>query len=330
MSMFDEQNRVDVERIEGAESAVNNPVGGVGGRLRAAREAREMSVEDVARMLKLSGHQVVAIESGDWNSLPGKTIIRGFVRNYARLVGLDGDRLMAEMNGLGVHQSPELKPITGTPVSLPREGKADRRDVVRVAFGIILLAVAMLIYFFLPHDAWQSVVSAYEAVTQLNETAKEPVVQPQALAVVAEDQPEAAVVPGLATAETAAQPAEASAVQSKPEGGARENETAATAVVTPIEGMPTPQAETTAPATLSATAVLKFKFTEPSWVEIRDRTGKTLLSQLNAAGTEREIVGEPPLSLVVGNASNVTLWYKGKLVEMSKRSKDDVARLTIE
>ena len=76
--------------------------------------------------------------------------------------------------------------------------------------------------------------------------------------------------------------------------------------------------------------MLKFKFAEPSWVEIRDRNGKTLLSQLNGAGTEREVVGEPPLSLVVGNASNVTLWYKGRIVEMSKRSKDDVARLTVE
>ena len=59
---------------------------------------------------------------------------------------------------------------------------------------------------------------------------------------------------------------------------------------------------------VASAAVVRFKFDQPSWVEIRDRGGKILLSQLNAAGSEKEVAGDPPLSLVVGNASYVTLW----------------------
>ena len=61
-----------------------------------------------------------------------------------------------------------------------------------------------------------------------------------------------------------------------------------------------------------------------------ERGGKIVFSQLNPAGSQREVVGQPPFSLIVGNAAHVTLQYKGKDVDLTKRSKDDVARLILE
>ena len=52
--------------------------------------------------------------------------------------------------------------------------------------------------------------------------------------------------------------------------------------------------------------------------------------QDNAAGSEREVEGQPPFSVVIGNSKHVTLQYKGTAVDLSKRSKDDVARVTVE
>ena len=76
---------------------------------------------------------------------------------------------------------------------------------------------------------------------------------------------------------------------------------------------------------------LKFSFDQPSWVEVRDRSGEVIFSQLCQAGSQRDIEGQPPFSLVVGNSSHVTLLYNGKAVDFSKhRSKDGVARLTLE
>jgi cytoskeleton protein RodZ len=43
----------------------------------------------VAQSLKLGPRQVAALENEDWQSLPGNTMIRGFVRNYARLLNID-------------------------------------------------------------------------------------------------------------------------------------------------------------------------------------------------------------------------------------------------
>ena len=93
----------------------------------------------------------------------------------------------------------------------------------------------------------------------------------------------------------------------------------------------------TAPVTETKTAVastgdnvLRFDFSKAAWVEVKDRSGQILFSQLSPAGSQREVSGQPPFSLIVGNAGNVTLQYKGKGVDLSKRSKDDVARLTLE
>jgi len=75
---------------------------------------------------------------------------------------------------------------------------------------------------------------------------------------------------------------------------------------------------------------LKLSFSQPSWVEIRDGSGQIIFSQLNPAGSQSDIRGQPPFALVIGNASNVTVQYKGKVVELTQRSQEDVARLTLE
>ena len=66
--------------------------------MREARVARGLELGDVAQTLKLGLRQVEAVEADAWDSLPGQTFIRGFVRNYARLVQIDSAVLMAQLD----------------------------------------------------------------------------------------------------------------------------------------------------------------------------------------------------------------------------------------
>jgi cytoskeleton protein RodZ len=166
--------------------------------------------------------------------------------------------------------------------------------------------LALVAYFFLPADMWQSTVQAIKDASQSNEAvvdtvADTPPVGPETPAPVAQVEsvtPEQPVV--------VPEPASVSEpVIQRTEGLAAE-------VQTPV------------------TNVLKFGFTQPSWVEVRDRNGQIIFSQKNPAGSQRDVQGQPPFSVVIGNAAHVTLHYKGNAVDLSKRSKDDVARLTIE
>lgn len=282
----------------------------VGQQLSTARLAKGLAASDVAKALKLSLRQVEALEADDWPSLPCKTIIRGFVRNYARLLGLDSDRLMAALDRLTMPQGAELEMSVGTPVSLPQEGKVDRRDFVRVLSGLIVLLLAVAAYFFLPQQWLQSTLSAWQSATQQAseiKAAAEPAIAPEPAEAPAAPAPDAAA-PQAAVSPTPAVLPEPSPTPEPPAASA----TAATAV---------------APASLSA---LQFSFAQPSWVEVRDRSGQVIFSKKNDAGTERVVEGEPPFAVIIGNAGFVTLQYKGKPVDLSKRSKEDVARLTVE
>ena len=73
-------------QVQASYDAAATPVPtSAGALLREAREAAGMSIDAVAQQLKLAPRQVQALEDGDFAHLPGRTFVRGFMRNYARL-----------------------------------------------------------------------------------------------------------------------------------------------------------------------------------------------------------------------------------------------------
>ena len=64
--------------------------------------------------------------------------------------------------------------------------------------------------------------------------------------------------------------------------------------------------------------------------KIKDGNGNTLMSRLNAAGSERVVRGTPPFTVVVGNAPNVKVTYDDKDIDLQPHTKVDVARITLE
>ncbi|UXY14255.1 helix-turn-helix domain-containing protein [Chitiniphilus purpureus] len=73
---------------------------GVGPRLKARREQMGLAIDQVANQLKLARKQIEAIEADHYETLPGNTFARGFVRNYAKLLELEAAPLLADLEGL--------------------------------------------------------------------------------------------------------------------------------------------------------------------------------------------------------------------------------------
>jgi transcriptional regulator with XRE-family HTH domain len=69
----------------------------IGERLRAARETKGLSLDEVAGQTRIPVRHLQHIESGDWDALPAATYSVGFVRSYGNAVGLDGAALGAEL-----------------------------------------------------------------------------------------------------------------------------------------------------------------------------------------------------------------------------------------
>lgn len=91
----------EIEAIDEPSAAAEEPT--VGERLRAAREAKGLSLEDIAAQTRIPRRHLESIETADWEALPAPTYTTGFAKSYATAVGLDrtdiGDQLRAEMGG---------------------------------------------------------------------------------------------------------------------------------------------------------------------------------------------------------------------------------------
>jgi cytoskeleton protein RodZ len=264
-----------------------------GERLAAVRESRGLSVGEIAQQLKLSPWQVEALEAGDHKRLPSPVFVRGFIRNYARLVKIDAADLLVTAE----HQMPADVPLA----SATRAPSAEipfptqrRISWTRYAIAVAILLIPLAVYEFYPDDAPAEGVKP----AQVDQT-------PLQAQVVAETAPAAVAV-------TVVEPA---------------------AVSTVVNARPERVRPTVIPAPEAAARgeqVVKLHFVRESWVEIRDRTGRKIFSQLNAPGTEQVVSGLPPLSLIVGNANGVQLTHNEQPVDLGRYTKVDVARLTLE
>jgi cytoskeleton protein RodZ len=86
----------------------------------------------------------------------------------------------------------------------------------------------------------------------------------------------------------------------------------------------------TSTATNKQSASIQLKFDADSWVKVTDNDGKILLSQLNSSGSEQNLKGKAPFSVVIGNISGVRLYYQGKLVKLAPINNSGTARLTLD
>ncbi|MDH4095587.1 MAG: helix-turn-helix domain-containing protein [Betaproteobacteria bacterium] len=119
---------------DGPEAAVE-PVGTT---LKAAREAAGLGLEEVARRLRFAPRQLDALERGDWGRLPGGAAVRGMVRQYARLLELDADALVARA-GQGAPLPEQLAQRFQQPV--PFSDGSRRTNAAYVALSLVLLVV---------------------------------------------------------------------------------------------------------------------------------------------------------------------------------------------
>ena len=290
-----------------AEERVDNPPpwapageAGPGARLRAARESAGLSLDQVAQQLKLAPRQVRALEDEDFAQLPGRTFARGFVRNYARLLNLDGEDLLASLpdaTRAPALEAPALQ-STGAMIAELPTASTGRPNFTRWLIPIVLVGCIVG-------------AAAYEwyrggLAPQSDATRPAPPISGTAAPAATSSQE----LPNPLASEKAA-----SETAALPPGGEAGVEVAPAPATVPARGAPA--------------APLQLSFRGPSWTEIRDRDGQVLISRLVAAGSEQSFRGNPPFDIVIGNAREVTLVYRGTPVELARYARQNVARLRL-
>lgn len=117
----------------------------VGEQLREAREAKGLSLEDVAASTRIPTRHLISLEAGAWDKLPAPTYAVGFAKNYAGAVGLDrvaiGDQLRSEMGGV---RPAQVAPIEYLEVADPK--RSFPKGLVFGALALLVLAVVALVW----------------------------------------------------------------------------------------------------------------------------------------------------------------------------------------
>jgi cytoskeleton protein RodZ len=279
--------------------ATPEPQMSTGARMREARTAAGLSIDAVAQQLKLAPRQVRALEEDDFAQLPGRTFVRGFLRNYARLVRLDPETVLASLPDAASSPSldhPSLTPTTRVMGELPADSHG-KPSAARWAIPLVLVVIV-------------AIGVAYEYARPQPDKAKATTPDNALPAPATSSAPAPAAAPAAA-APSAETPA-------APEG------TAKTEVP---QAAPAAGAGSTAAA--SGDAPLVFVFRGTSWVEVKDAKGAIVLSTIGYPGATHAIGGALPLEVVLGNAEAVTVTWRGAPFDIGPYNKQNVAKFAI-
>ncbi|CAI8404072.1 MAG: Cytoskeleton protein RodZ [Oceanospirillaceae bacterium UBA2001] len=322
--------------------------------LREAREERGYSQKEAARDLHLTSKVIDALEESNFDIISSSLFARGYIRSYARHLGLDGQALVAEFDAIYGVPNQNKKPMPGVH-QLGQQSKPGDTWVKLISIIFVIgLVVASVLWW--QHQNGGSMLQRLNNVT-LSNTAADLVVESlgeddnssdmellaanpsEVGATVSDDQAAATEAPvqTLDVAEiVAVKPivtALSEAVSVSPEMSDVSDSSALNPEIIAVPAVAQTE-ESTGAADVAALgpneALLMMAFDKDCWVEIKDGNGKMVLSDLYASGSTIEQVVTAPIEILLGRSSGVAqMTFNGEVIDLKPHTRKDIARLTL-
>jgi cytoskeletal protein RodZ len=261
----------------------------LGEEFRAAREARGLSLSDVAEQIHIRSVYLQALENEDWSAIGAPVYTRGFIRTYARFLGLDPESAVQRFNESGSGTAPAASPA-GPAAREPSGDRGERKapsPLLYVAAALALILVGAVLY------------NVYSL--QVAHRAPVPAAVPLA-------SPTAAAPTDAAAAVVAPSPPAPPSAPAEP-----------SAAATDLQAAMTPE-----PAATKLTKTLTVKLSENSWLRVLV-DGQNVMEGVFPQGTVRTFHGNKAL-VRIGNAGGVAVDVNGKSVGRLGNSGDVVER----
>jgi len=118
----------------------------LGERFRAAREARGLTLSDVSEQLRIRAVYLAAIEEENWPAIGAAVYARGFLRTYARFLGLDPEESVAAFNASSGAAAPASTAPAASPAEPPHPIAGPRQGLSPVIWIASLVAIALVAY----------------------------------------------------------------------------------------------------------------------------------------------------------------------------------------
>ncbi|MFO2463731.1 helix-turn-helix domain-containing protein [Pseudomonas sp. 15FMM2] len=310
--------------------------------LRQARESNGWSLAEVALKLNLTTTSLDNLETGAFDKLPGHTFARGYIRAYAKLLGIDQAVLVQQFDQ-----------FTGTDSQGSNvHGLGRIEEPVRVSHTILrivslLLLIAVIGGGFLwwqdqtslrSKDLISNALEHVEVESADGTTQIHPLDEPEDQAV-AQGQ---AAPQGQSLDLQSSQPAAEASADPAVTAAVPAPAAPAPASATPVVPTPVPPAPVQAPVAPAAAAPavqapvaamgdgrIQITYVADCWTQVTDGNGKVLFSGLKRKGDTLDQAGKPPLTLRLGFARGAQVAYNGQPVDVAPFTSGETARLKL-
>jgi cytoskeleton protein RodZ len=330
-------------------------VGSFGERLRREREMRGIGLDEIAAATKISTRNLRALEEEKFKQLPGGIFNKGFVRAYAKFLGIDQDQIVAEYEAASQDtesaRENKLKEDFAN-AEFRKQKKEDDQEISlepksqwgTIAVIVLIAAIGYGGYSYYQRrkaDKLQQAQTPTSVAVQPAPQTQPPVTPPITATNDAATTPTGStaapgtsITPATTTTTTppadttkpdSAKPPQTSPDTAKPASQKTEMPAANTNPKSGTE-QKSPTTEPKPATTAGPPFELKIKVNKQSWVSIK-ADGKTLVNGTLEPGTERTFKASEKIDVILGNAGGVEVSYNGKPVE-NLNTGQDVRKLT--
>jgi len=272
--------------------------------MQQARLSLDLTIEAVAARLKISPANLLALESDQFERLPGETFVRGYIRAYAKLLGIDCDAALANYEDY-------LRALRDTTVQVTRNKDADntsiplsRRRQIAVVLTAIVIVVVLSVVFSLSDSGELSLGANTALVGDELTRSAEPSVSPSEN-LSRELGENAQLIDDTAIGQKTAVEVISDAQEVK-----------AQAAVTIVPTKPIDDQ-------------LTLSFTSECWVEVADARGDVLFTDIKQAGESLSLEGKAPFNVMLGDVRSVSIVLNGEPVIIRPKNKGKALRFEV-
>lgn len=300
---------------------------GPGSALKAAREARGLSLKEAAERMRLTPQVITDLEADDYTNL-AKVYSRGYLRTYAQFLQLDVSALLEAHDRIQQQAGPTVQRVKVIQ-TLPDESKLSWKLMRFSVLALILLLLGLVLFWWFEQDRQeQALNTAPNALQQVEiqgldgsseiHSFQAPLADTQASTV----EPEPTESADVESDSSASEPGAAEIAESEP--------SSETAAVATEQAEPVLDEAVALPVLAEGHGQFVAEFSGECWLSVTDAKDKVLYSGTKRAGEQLEVTGLAPLAVRIGLTSSIAqATYNGEHIDFSHYGNGKTARLKL-
>jgi len=297
----------------------------IGQRLRSLREQGNMTVVEIASRMHLDSRIINALEDDDFASLPDPIYIRGYIRGYSKLLGINADELVNQYEETGGGREPEIIPEVKHASQTSSSDKPVKAFTYLISLGLVMLLIAW----------WQSNFIVTTPRPSMNIPAAQVEEGPPVIAITPVNLDYVYTLSGYTpdiVQSVPLEPLDLDYIGLDP--GIDPDSTADTrpedVVVTPAD----PAGQYIGMGDVAMTMPggpdsIVLNVTADSWIEVVDANNQRVYMNLARAGDTLNLYGSAPFQVLLGFAQGVSVQFNGNPFNQAPYSRSGVARFTL-